>query len=77
MTYHCALSTDSLWASTVAWGRNDEEGDASHAFLAETNVSWPERNSWFGRIEVTGKSAHDLDVHETDETFTVAKLQAG
>jgi hypothetical protein len=76
-TYHRALRADSTWATTVAWGQNAEEGERTHSLLAETNLTLDERDSWFGRIEVGGKPAHDLDVHGTDEIFTVAKLQAG
>ena len=35
------------------------------------------QDSWFGRFEVAGKSAHDLDVHDSGDIFTVAKLQGG
>lgn len=76
-TYHRALRAESLWATTVAWGRNEEESGASHAFLLESTLTLEERDVWFGRIDVGGKPAHDLDIHGTDEVFTVAKLQAG
>ena len=75
-TYHRS-ATNSLWATTVAWGRNSEQGVSSNALLAETSATWRERDTVFGRFEVGGKSAHDLDVAETDELFTVAKVQAG
>jgi len=65
------------WASTIAWGRNEEDDEATHALLAETSVMLRERDTWFGRFEIGGKAAHDLDVHDVDEVFTVAKLQAG
>ena len=35
-----------------------------------------ERHAWFGRFELSGKSAHDLDVDSPD-SVTVAKGQAG
>jgi hypothetical protein len=76
-TYHRAFRPGSIWASTVGWGRNSEPGnEATNALLAETNVTFDERDAWFGRFELSGKSAHDL-VIESDELFTVAKLQAG
>ena len=34
-------------------------------------------NSWFGRFEAAGKTAHDLAVVESADAFTVAKLQGG
>lgn len=76
-TYHRAFRTGSTWASTVAWGRNHEPGsDATNAVLAETNLTFDERDTWFGRFELSEKSSHDLAL-ENNEVFTVAKLQAG
>ena len=76
-TYHRTFQENSIWATTVAWGRNAEPGHASHALLAETNVTLRRRDTWYGRFEVAGKSGHDLDVSEPSEDFTVARLQAG
>ncbi|MGB2712919.1 MAG: hypothetical protein WBC51_01990 [Vicinamibacterales bacterium] len=76
-TYHRQFGAGSIWATTAAWGRNAEGDDASHAFLIETNITFDDRHSWFGRFEAGGKSAHDLDIPGADEEFTVAKLQAG
>lgn len=75
-TYHRAFREGSIWANTVAWGRNSELDQASNALLLETNLTFDERDTWFGRFEVVGKSAHDLDV-SGEEIFTVAKLQGG
>ncbi|MDP2319002.1 MAG: hypothetical protein Q8O42_06665 [Acidobacteriota bacterium] len=52
---------------------------ATHAVLAESSVrSASGRHHWFGRIEVVGKPAHDLHVHEyITEIFTVGKAQVG
>ena len=76
-TYHRALAGEAFWATTLAWGRNSEEGVASHALLAETSVSFADRHTWFGRFETGGKPAHDLDIHGSDDVFVVSKLQAG
>lgn len=76
-TYHRMLRADSFWASTVAWGRNKEQGESTHSLLLETNVTLDERDAIFGRFEVGGKAAHDLDIHGADEVFTVSKLQGG
>jgi YHS domain-containing protein len=76
-TYHSAVRDNSIWATTIAWGRNEESGVATNAFLIETNLTLDERNSWFGRFEVATKSAHDLAVEETADASTVAKLQGG
>ena len=76
-TYHRIFRQGSIWASTVAWGRNQEPGnDATNAFLAETNLTLDERDSWFGRFEFAGKSGRDLAI-ESPDIFTVAKLKAG
>jgi hypothetical protein len=76
-TYHRVLRPGSIWASTVGWGRNQETGgDATDAFLAETNLTLDERDTWFGRFELSGKSAHDLAI-VSPGVFTVARLQGG
>ncbi len=76
-TYHQQLADEGIWASTVGWGRNSEGGEATHALLLETNLSLHERDTWFARVEIGGKSAHDLDLEDFDEVFTIAKLQGG
>ena len=76
-THHHSLGPDSIWATTMAWGHNREGGESTNALLVETSVVLRERHAVFGRFEVAGKAAHDLDIHGTDEVFTVAKLQAG
>ena len=76
-TYHRQSGPERLWANTIAWGLNSEDGEASNALLLESTLTLSERDSWFGRFEVAGKSAHDLDVHDSDDLFTVSKLQAG
>jgi hypothetical protein len=76
-TYHRMQRPRSIWASTAAWGRNDEPGhDATNAVLAETNLTLDDRHSWFARFELSQKTAHDLDV-EASGAFTVAKLAGG
>jgi YHS domain-containing protein len=76
-TYHSAFRANSIWATTVAWGRNSEPGHASNAFLLESNLTFDDRNTWFGRFEIVGKSAHDLATAESADSFTVAKVQGG
>jgi YHS domain-containing protein len=68
----------SVWATTAGWGRNSELGIATNAFLAETSYTFADRDAWFGRFEVSGKTAHDLDVTSlSDDLLTVSKLQGG
>ena len=76
-TYHRAVRDNGIWATTVAWGRNAEADHASNGVLIETNVTLKQRDAWFGRFEVVGKTAHDLVVLAPPEAFTVAKLQGG
>jgi YHS domain-containing protein len=83
-TYHRLLGEGGIWATTAAWGRNNETDHATNALLVETNLTLADRDTWFGRFEIVGKTAHDLDVPhslvpnvEGSETFTVAKLQGG
>jgi len=76
--YQRRFGTGKMWANTIAWGRNEEVGIASHAFLAETSVTLAERDVWFGRFEIGGKPAHDLHIHELfNDVLTVGKLQGG
>jgi hypothetical protein len=77
-TVHTGVRDGSIWATTVAWGRNAEDGHATNAFLVETNVTKRARDTWFGRFEVTQKTTHDLALEiEGEDAFTVAKLQGG
>ena len=75
--HHLFREGASIWATTIGAGRNNEEGESTVFLLAETNVTFDEQDTYFGRVEIGEKSAHDLDVPGTDETFTIGKLQAG
>ena len=75
-TFH-AIGADRVAASTFGFGRNSELGHGTNALLLETNVTLKDRDTWFGRLEVMQKTPPDLEVPETRETFTVAKLQGG
>ncbi len=77
LTYHRRVGAGNLWASTLAWGRNDERNLTSNAFLAESSVTLAERDVWFGRVEVGTKPAHDLHAHEFTGVMTVGKVQGG
>jgi YHS domain-containing protein len=76
-TYHSGFRENSIWATTFAWGRNAEPDHASNALLVETNLTLDDHDSWFGRFEIVGKTAHDLGIEDSSESFTVAKLQGG
>jgi hypothetical protein len=63
----------------AAWGANHETGVLTHAVLVESTVGLhADDGGWvFGRVELNGKPAHDLHVHEVAGVLTVGKLQAG
>jgi hypothetical protein len=85
--YHRPIGTGGLWATTIAYGVNSAPHvipgvgaiqQTSHAALLESSVSPGGADTWFGRVEIAGKSAHDLHAEEFGATvFTVGKLQAG
>jgi len=76
-SYHRALGASALWASTVAWGMNDEPVATTHAGLLESTLTVRDRHVGFMRMELVGKPAHDLHVHESNDVFTVGKIQLG
>ena len=65
------------WATTLAWGVNVETAEATHAALMESSYATPAGHTFFGRLEIVGKPAHDLHVHESTDVFAVGKLQLG
>ena len=75
-TFH-RVDANRVSASTVAWGRNSQAGLGTNAFLMETNVTFHDRDAWFGRLEVMQKTPHDLEVPPTKDTFAVSKMQGG
>lgn len=81
--YHHPLGGESIWASTLAWGANIERTKTTHAVLAESNLTLRERDIVFARVEVNGKTGHDLalpappDDAVQRETFTLGKLAFG
>lgn len=76
-TVHTGVRDGSIWATTVAWGRNAEDHHATNAFLLESSLTRADRDTWFGRVEMTGKTGHDLAIAIDEEAVTVAKLQGG
>jgi YHS domain-containing protein len=76
-TYHRPVGGGGLFAGTLAWGANREAGETTHGLVAEWSVAVSDRHTWFGRAELNGKPAHDLDIHESNDVFTVGKLQGG
>ena len=77
ITYHHELGPDRYLASTLGWGRNAEHGEVTHSLVLESNLTLNDRHTWFGRAEISEKPGHDLHIHEVEDIFTVAKVQAG
>jgi hypothetical protein len=76
-TYHRRFGAGHFWATTLAWGANHEAGHTTNGLIGESSLSLSGRHIWFGRMELNGKPAHDLHIHESDQVFTVGKLQGG
>ena len=49
----------------------------THGVMLESSLNLVERHAFFGRVEVNGKPAHDLHIHESTSVFTVGKVQGG
>jgi YHS domain-containing protein len=76
-TFH-RISEGSVWATTLAWGRNSELGRGTNAVLIESSFIQADRDAWFGRLEVAGKTPDELDlVTPIQTTLTLTKLQGG
>jgi len=76
-TYHLPLAAEGHWATTAAWGRNEEPDHTTEAFLVETNVNLAQQDLLSGRIEIVEKTAEDLvleDGEDAEEIFRVGKL---
>jgi hypothetical protein len=78
-TYHRPGGELRFWASTLAWGRNSEDGIGTSAFLAETSLAIDQHNTVFGRGEIIEKTGGDLALPENleEDVFTVGKLEGG
>jgi hypothetical protein len=85
-SYHRRIGADGYWASTLGYGVKSQLSSipgalvrhTSNGVLIETNLISHQRNSWFGRIEVVGKPAHDFHADEyATRVFTVEKVELG
>jgi hypothetical protein len=67
------------WATTLAWGLNHEPLVSSQALVLESSAGVRDDAWAFARVEIVGKPAHDLHIHEVplDVVYTVGKLQLG
>ncbi len=67
VTHHRLLGRRGVWATTAAWGMNDEHGHGTNAILVETVIDPDERNVVFARAEAAQKSAAALAISGGDE----------
>jgi YHS domain-containing protein len=75
-TYH-RLRPGSIWATTVAWGRNVERALPTQAWLGETSVTWRDRHTVYARMEAVDKTPDELGVPDLAPSFAVSKVEAG
>jgi hypothetical protein len=85
ISYHRPFGA-AMWATTVAYGldsgvdviREETLRFTTSGVLAETTVAPDNAQTWFGRLEIVAKPAHDLHADEyRAQVFTVGKLEAG
>ena len=80
---HHRLIGDRAIATTVAWGQNRDASDSNSALVVESALELSTDGTVFGRAEVAGKNAHELDLphdHENMQhgaTYRLVKVQAG
>jgi hypothetical protein len=77
--HHRPRADGGHWSSTLAWGRNREEGEVTNALLAETALNLGHRHVAFLRAEAAEKTAEDLALEEAlhGRVFRVGKLVGG
>lgn len=82
--YQRQLGERGFWATTAAYGVNSETDSitqlhqTTHGGMIETTATANGIDMWFGRLELVGKPADDLHVHELIESiFIVGRVQAG
>ncbi|HUP20832.1 MAG TPA: hypothetical protein VM778_12905 [Gemmatimonadota bacterium] len=77
--HHRPRPDGGVWATTLAWGRNVEDGEATYAILLESSLNLGERQVAFARVEAAEKSAEDLALDEAlhGRMFRVGKVVAG
>jgi YHS domain-containing protein len=75
-TYH-RIRDHTVWASTIGWGRNSELNRGTNALLAETSFILEDRDAWFARFELAGKTPNDLAVAGLSDIEALTKVQGG
>ena len=77
-SYERPASAGRAVAVTLAWGRNLERGQRTHAGLLEGSLDVTRRDVVFARGELNSKPSHALHIHEQPfAVLTVGKIQGG
>jgi hypothetical protein len=66
-----------LWATTVAFGRDQGNGRSTFALLAETAAEVTPHDTLFARSEVAQKTSADLALTGIDGIFRITKVEVG
>jgi hypothetical protein len=76
--YNRRLGAESNWATTLAWGQNNDAGEKTEAVLLETDYQ-RRRDSIYGRWERVEKSGHELVLSPADQSkiFAVNSFSIG
>jgi hypothetical protein len=76
--YNQPFGHDSNWATTFAWGKNNDGGEKTQSFLLESNYQRG-RDTIYGRWERVEKSGRELVLAQgdLDEIFAVNALSVG
>jgi hypothetical protein len=76
--YNQPLGHDSNWATTFAWGKNNDGGEKTQSFLLESDYQRG-RDAIYGRWERVEKSGRELVLAQSDfdEIFAVNALSFG
>jgi len=86
VSYQGGSNSGTSWAATIAYGVNSQdtvvpEGrvhQIGHAVLGEAEMTFRDRHTSFGRVEIVGKPAHDFHAEQYPAlVFTVGKLEFG
>ena len=74
--YTRRLSPDTVWASTLAWGRRSQEGRHFNAYALESGLTWKD---WtlFGRGEITENNELVAGLGEDAPAYRVGKASLG
>ncbi len=65
--YNLPLGHDTNWSNSFVWGRNNDAGEKTNAFLLETNFQRG-RDTIYARWERVEKSGHELVLDLADES---------